>query len=492
MFPEHPLLDGVPMNQSINQFIRVARQSTVSDVPIKSYLNEAFPHFWTTVPPIMMAPSPEVTLEICENERAWIGGGFSSKGLLPNDRKRFSSRDGSYSYGTTSDASKGLLTRGWRQMHDFDVASDWLYARDFSRNAIAKAQSKRNIAFHWVRFRRWSCPIQLNPKDFCDEQMIDDHVDSMPVQTLSKCLLDVMTYLSLLAQPSDTILEDRLMIPIKTNLLKLIDIPNERHTFSSASVRLDHMIQILTNVAIEERRLAKYLLSNTQYFEHRTKEPLWKDRTSIVRDKYWSEGTTIATWIIRCMDPDGDYHCGNAQHDSCDLTWETCPNPGCSMIMSRKHLDRHKETMCDYTILTCECGESVPKHGLQKHWMEACILRDTNCPFQAIGCTKVLQARQVEHHVTEATDAHLLLAMNRIVEIQTVVRQLNTSLKALQEENVQLKANLEQVEKRSAANSKALDKSLNQTMKRVSGLESKTQKEFKNIRNREKRSHEQS
>ena len=42
----------------------------------------------------------EEKVEIHENERSWIGGGFSKSGLLPNDRGRYSTPDGTLSWKT--------------------------------------------------------------------------------------------------------------------------------------------------------------------------------------------------------------------------------------------------------------------------------------------------------------------------------------------------------------------------------------------------------
>ena len=43
-------------------------------------------------------------VELYENERRWVGGGFSKKGLLPTERDPFSTRDGSLSYKTLEEA----------------------------------------------------------------------------------------------------------------------------------------------------------------------------------------------------------------------------------------------------------------------------------------------------------------------------------------------------------------------------------------------------
>lgn len=51
---------------------------------------------------------------VYENERRWLGGGFSRKGLFPTERAAFSTFDGSLSFKTIEEASKALLGKGWR------------------------------------------------------------------------------------------------------------------------------------------------------------------------------------------------------------------------------------------------------------------------------------------------------------------------------------------------------------------------------------------
>ena len=66
-------------------------------------------------------PAPlRAQVVVYENERHWIGGGFSKKGLLLTERGPFSTNDGSLSFKTIEDASKGLLGKGW-QWEEADV-----------------------------------------------------------------------------------------------------------------------------------------------------------------------------------------------------------------------------------------------------------------------------------------------------------------------------------------------------------------------------------
>ena len=74
----------------------------------------------------------ERPLDVYENERFWVGRGFSRKGLLPTERKAYSTADGSLSWRTLREAALSLLRcdggrsrrrqgrrRGW-SYHEYD------------------------------------------------------------------------------------------------------------------------------------------------------------------------------------------------------------------------------------------------------------------------------------------------------------------------------------------------------------------------------------
>lgn len=82
----------------------------------------------------------ERLIEIYENERLWIGRGFSQAGLLPTDRVGpYSTRDGSSSYKTLEEAMDSLLMR--RQWGNEGGGND---------NASGEVQRRR------LRGRGWS------------------------------------------------------------------------------------------------------------------------------------------------------------------------------------------------------------------------------------------------------------------------------------------------------------------------------------------------
>ena len=52
----------------------------------------------------------ERQIDVYENQRLWIGKGFSSKGLFPTERGPYSTKDGSLSWKTLDEASAALLS----------------------------------------------------------------------------------------------------------------------------------------------------------------------------------------------------------------------------------------------------------------------------------------------------------------------------------------------------------------------------------------------
>ena len=76
-----------------------------------------------------------------------------------------------------------------------------------------------------------------------------------------------------------------------------------------------------------------------------------------------------------------------------------------------------------------------------KHKAEICPLREVACPFANVGCTTRVLARDLPEHVgsLETTNSHLLLAVNRMMEYQTVIKNLNTKVKLLEDDTTSLK-----------------------------------------------------
>ena len=112
----------------------------------------------------------DTIVEIDENQRYWVGGGFGTRGLLPNDRGAFSTTDGSMVWKSPAEASEDLvlLGRGWKYEKDeFKAARQWMYATDFRPESVKNARPNRGM-MHWVRFRRLLRTKQFNPDEFVE------------------------------------------------------------------------------------------------------------------------------------------------------------------------------------------------------------------------------------------------------------------------------------------------------------------------------------
>ena len=112
----------------------------------------------------------ETVVEIDENERYWVGGGFGRRGLLPNDRGAFTTTDGSMFWKSPAEASEDLvlLGRGWKyEEAEFTPTTKWMYATDFRLESVKNAKPDRGM-MHWVRFRRLYRTKHFNPDEFVE------------------------------------------------------------------------------------------------------------------------------------------------------------------------------------------------------------------------------------------------------------------------------------------------------------------------------------
>ncbi|KAI0213502.1 hypothetical protein LSAT2_001469 [Lamellibrachia satsuma] len=128
----------------------------------------------------------------------------------------------------------------------------------------------------------------------------------------------------------------------------------------------------------------------------------------------------------------------------CDYAIVSCPNKGCSEIMERKCVENHARDDCPKYIVSCpHCQRHVRREEERKH-MHSCHKRPVSCPntcgqpdmlaaqlpkhledecpkevlpcpFVEAGC----EFRNVRHviraHVTEKSDTHLNMVVDKIV-----------------------------------------------------------------------------
>ena len=472
----------------------------------------------------MEEPSVVETIEIYENERAWLGRGFAKGGLLPNDRGRYSTLDGSASWKTISEAEQAMLLPGYSFVENTsfvpspdsvttadenplvgesddtnkDAGDGWYYARDFSASALEHKSTTRGV-LHWVRFRKLVRATRCNPHTLftADERLtLDDKLqkcdfaDSQAVQRLSNVLVEVVAYLTQVYNPRQ--LTQAALLTAKRQVLQQVlgnpDLPHRTTNGWTSQDRLNALHKELEQLADTERNKPQHLLNKVDFYRARQDDVSWKRRCRQIADAQYSERSTIAGWMVRLLD-DQDFtlHCdqircgNNASSSLCPFFHISCPNEGCPVVLSQKHLAEH-EKVCNYKRIACQCGESIPRQHIQHHRQEVCPLRDSSCPFYELGCTKVCQAQDIPQHVETDVASHLLLALDRMMEFQTVIRTLHGKIASLQDENQQLHQTLQVYRDASVSESKATQKRLTELHKKVTNLETSNRKEFKRIR----------
>jgi len=466
----------------------------------------------------MSSPSllllPEIQAEIHENERAWIGGGFSKKGLLPNDRGRFSTPDGTQSWKTIEEASEAMLGKGWTYMEDtfrpalsaeqeYFTISDgdnneegWHYARDFTIGAIQNSKPKRSKALHWVRYRRLIRMKKLDPLQFLSQEVCTkcDHCDSETKGALSMKLLEVLAFITLVHNGSH--LSAAVALPWKTKLLELIDIGSETSKIyeENAAANITSLHRKLEAFAEAESTNPRNVFSKISNvkFKLRYNESLTPGFADRCRDVSCSnifpkaECDALAGLIIRHLDPKFQLHC-NKEHcgELCMFAIVPCTNEGCDVQISRKHLVKHRQT-CPYEIIECPlgCGDKYARNMTDKHKADICALREIPCPFANIGCTVRVLARDLPEHVgnLESTNSHLLLAVNRMMEYQKVIKNMNGKISTLEDDSMSLKHLFATHKTQTDNQHKEVTNKLTSLSKKVNNMESSSRKEFQKIK----------
>ena len=87
----------------------------------------------------------ERTIEIYENQRMWIGSGFSKQGLLPGERGPYSTKDGSLSWKTMPDAALSLLRGDFTTVSTGPLGSP---RRNNGKSITSKQRIRRGWSFH--------------------------------------------------------------------------------------------------------------------------------------------------------------------------------------------------------------------------------------------------------------------------------------------------------------------------------------------------------
>lgn len=188
-----------------------------------------------------------VRVVIYENERYSPVSGWSSKALLPTERKAYSSGDGQDGFATLEEASSALISKGWSWEGDWlmDTGTTnadkdgWSYAAEFgSFGDSDKSGSATKGMLHFVRRRK------LIRHQFFDVASLAevgdftcDHCDLQEVQALDALLLDKLVAASLRKHPRK--ISHSKVVALKSDLVRVIETyacPKEGRDDRSASV----------------------------------------------------------------------------------------------------------------------------------------------------------------------------------------------------------------------------------------------------------------
>ena len=216
------------------------------------------------------------------------------------------------------------------------------------------------------------------------------------------------------------------------------------------------------------------------------------------------ERQILAQLLIKDIDRHSyKLHCGTehcAQYsaedvggDLCKFRLVSCSNAGCDSKFSSLHQVQHEDEDCQYKILPCPngCGVELCRKDVPIHIQDACNRRPAKCPLAEFGCNGIVQAQDVAQHLNESADRHFVLLSQRMLEYQTVMKDMSYHIRLLEENNARLEREL-----RAAVASNAQGKHDVETVsndvkkmtKRLGTLEGTCRTEFKKIEH-DRRSH---
>lgn len=179
--------------------------------------------------------------------------------------------------------------------------------------------------------------------------------------------------------------------------------------------------------------------------------------------------------------------------DLCKFRIVACSNEGCKATFSFVHQIRHEEEYCQYTILPCPngCEVKVCRKDVQTHVRDACNLRPAKCPLSEFGCNGIVQARDVAQHLNDNADRHFVLLAHRMLEYQTVMKDMSYHIRLLEENNARLERELRTTvasHNQSKHDVETMSTEMKKMSKRLGALEGTCRAEFKKVEH-DRRSH---
>jgi hypothetical protein len=101
------------------------------------------------------------------------------------------------------------------------------------------------------------------------------------------------------------------------------------------------------------------------------------------------------------------------------------------------------------------------------------------------GCDAVVRAQDVACHLNDRADKHFALVANRMIEYESVMKDMSSRIRLLEEKNDRLERELRGAvaSMQSKEHAKSLSNDVNKLAKRLGALEGTCQSEFKKIQN---------
>mmetsp|Transcript_17880 Transcript_17880/g.18646 ORF Transcript_17880/g.18646 Transcript_17880/m.18646 type:complete len:511 (+) Transcript_17880:59-1591(+) len=450
-------------------------------------------------------------LEVYENERYQLSAmGWSSQGLLPTDRKNFSSKDGKIGWNNIEQSSQSLISRGWLWLdNNWNINKEenvtdndgWMYATNFG--SIDQSSAIKTMS-HFVRRRRYTrkqililYPVIGGTCDNCDLQ---------EVQHLSAKLLDVLTEASL-SENSGAIPSDIVTNSLKDELLTFLGFGQVIQT-SESSITLDPFT-IPSDLTIDldptlDITIVKSRLEKGAFLGYlQSKKSAWSKAASIFSSENTekfplravqldnsiftgSERKIISESLIRAYDKKFEFHCDkiNCQNE-CIFSRHQCSHDGCTAIYSLKWKDQH-DAICPYIIIPCprDCGVQTARRLMNVHLTDECKNRPAECPYHAFGCNVTeLTVGSLEQHVLDSVHAHLLLVTTRVTEQQQVIVRLHKKLAECEENNSKTNSTVSTIQTSLAAlvvSVRAVER-VADDKKPIENVEKKLEREISNV-----------
>eukprot|EP01033_Poteriospumella_lacustris_P012154 gene12154-8696_t len=334
---------------------------------------------------------------VFENSRYNPVIGFSTRGLLPTDRKALSNRDGTDGYASLDEASEVLLSKGWL----WDPESTWDVEMNLT-DVDAEGFSYSVDFQHFVGDNAPDAPMTCGGERKINA-LKNEMMDVLQLSTSPATATANKT------APSTTSPSPAMTPYFSTKTSDILDsfISSCRTTLAMAS-SVFRSGDAADNFTQRQQDVARYFAME--------------------------ERVEWAKLVLRKHDVEYNFHCSVRNcGPSCIFAVESCPNVGCCVYFSRKWAEAH-DAVCPEKILGCPrtCGECLQRKRMDMHLRDDCILRPITCTYHSVGCKHDLVFKDLEHHLQTETQHHMSLMFTRLMEQQTVIQSLHLKIHALE------------------------------------------------------------